>query len=117
MDKPIPWQDQFAEALLADALFYDPDTAMLGNLSLIDPESREERYTASFLPEQEIFVIERAVAWQDHDPDDDPELVFADEAERHGTYDSARQVAKELLALARAQQLLPHLGLLEIVEY
>ena len=49
--------EDFTRRLLTEALFYDEEYGALGNLSLIDPEAGQERYVASYLPEDGSFVI------------------------------------------------------------
>lgn len=104
----------FARHLLAETLFYDEEYGTLGTLSLVDMEAGREQYIASFIPEEGIFLIEEATAWEeDYDPNDD-ELGYAMavESEEHGRYELPEEAGEVLLMLANQHSLLPSLTLL-----
>ena len=107
--------EEFTRRLLTETLFYDEEYGALGNLSLIDPEAGQERYVASYLPEDGSFVIEEATAWEseiDLDEEDAIGYALAIDSEEHGAYDTAEEAADVLLALAREEGLLPSITLL-----
>ena len=102
--------EDFTRRLLTETLFYDEEYGALGNLSLIDPDVGQERYVASYLPEDGSFVIEEATAWEtdvNADEDDAIGYVLAVDSEEHGAYDTAEETADVLLELARAQKAIP----------
>ena len=101
--------DTFARQLLVEALFYDEEYGALGNISLIDPEQSRELYLASFDPDQEQYLIEEAVEWEEIDTVGDGEVDYAlavDGAE-FGTYDTPDEAASALLNLAKEHSLVP----------
>ena len=106
--------DQFTIRLIAETLFYDEEYEALGNLSLIDQEENCERYVASFAPEDGLFVLEEATEWEDYEPGepDDIGYALAVDSREVGTYDTSEEVAAEMLALARAHNLVPSITLL-----
>lgn len=106
--------EQFARNLLVEALFYDEDYAALGNVSLIDRENRRERFLASYDPDQDQFIIEEAVEWEELDVDDDGEIDYAlaVDGREHGTYETPEEAAEVLLELARESNLVPSFMLL-----
>ena len=101
--------DQFARQLLIEALFYDDEYGALGNVSLIDQEAVRERFLASYDPENDRFLIEEAVEWEDLDADEDGEIDYAlaVDGREHGTYETPEEAADVLLALAREHNLAP----------
>lgn len=101
--------DQFAAQLLAEALFYDEEYGALGNVSLIDKESVRELYLASYDPDRDLFLIEKAVEWEELDADEDGEVDYAlaVDGEEQGTYATPEEAAAVLLDLAREHNLGP----------
>ncbi len=107
--------DHFTRRLITETLFYDEEFGALGNLSLIDTEAGQERYVASYLPEDGTFVIEKATEWEtDVEPDEEDEIGYtlAVDSEEYGAYETAEEAAEVLLNLARDQNLLPSITLL-----
>lgn len=101
--------DQFALALLAEALFYDEEYGALGNVSLIDQESVREKYLASYDPERDLFLIEEAVEWEDLDADDDGEVDYAlaVDGKEFKTFETPEETAEALMSLAKEHNLAP----------
>lgn len=99
----------FARRLLIEALFYDEEYGVLGNVSLVDPENVRECYLASYDPERTIFLIEEVVEWEDLDADEDGEVDYAlaVDGNEHGVYATPEETADALLALAQENSLLP----------
>ena len=106
--------EDFTRRLIAETLFYDEEYEALGNLSLVDERIEQERYVASYAPEDGIFVIEEATAWEDYEPGEADEIGYAlaVDSKEHGTYDSVDDAAEELLNLAKKFQLSPSITLL-----
>jgi hypothetical protein len=106
--------EQFARNLLVEALFYDEEYAALGNVSLIDRENKRERFLASYDPDQDQFIIEEAVEWEEIDVDEDGEVDYAlaVDGKEHGCFDTPEDAADELLNLARQTNLVPSFMLL-----
>lgn len=106
--------EHFTRRLITESLFYDEEYGALGNLSLIDPAAGQERYVASYLPEEGLFAIEEATEWEDLDPGEDDEIGYAlaVDSEEYGTYETPEEAAEVLLQLARDQDLLPSITLL-----
>jgi len=76
----------FARRLLAEALIYDEETGALGNVSLVDLDSEQERFMATYDPATGKYVIEEAVVWEE---------------------DSEREEDSSLLRLAAEHSLMP----------
>ena len=125
MDDALPTQplpemtpfnlEHFARHLIAETLFYDEEYGALGNLSLIDPEARRERYIASYLPDEGLFTIEEALEWEDGPAPGEEDAIgymLAVESEEYGTYETPEEAAEVLLQLAHEQSLLPSITLL-----
>lgn len=109
--------ENFTHRLLAESLFYDQEYGLVGTLSLVDVEAGQERYLASFMPDDGSYLIEEATAWEDVDPDtldDDEDVAYAlaVESDVHGRYDVPEVAAEALLDLARAHDLLPSVTIL-----
>ena len=107
--------EHFTRRLIAETLLYDEEYGVYSNLSLIDPTARQERYIASYLPEEDTYVIESAIEWeQDYDPleDEDIGYALAVNSEEYDTYDTPEEASEALLALAQEQSLLPSITLL-----
>jgi hypothetical protein len=106
--------DHFTRRLITETLFYDEEFGALGNLSLIDAASGQERYVASYMPEDGVFIIEEATEWEDYKPDEDDEIGYAlaVDSDEYGSYESPDEAAEVLLQLARDQSLLPSITLL-----
>jgi hypothetical protein len=116
LDRPMAAfdQEQFIRRLIAETLFYDDEYGALGNLSLIDLQSRQERYLASYVPDDGTFIIEEATDWEDYEPVDGDEIGYAlaVDSKEHGCFDSPEEAADALLQIARQQGLLPSVTLL-----
>ena len=108
------WENNFIKRLLADALFHETELGTWSNLSLIDESTAKERFTASFLPEESAYIIERVTKWVPFfDRDfDDIAYAMASESVIYGTFDTAEEAATMLLNLARSHKLMPSLALL-----
>lgn len=106
--------EQFAHRLLVECLFFDDEYGALGNVSLIDEESTQERFLATYNPDEDNYLIERATEWEDLDVDEDGEIDYAVavDGEEHGTYESPDEAADELLRLAKEFNLQPSVMLL-----
>ena len=106
--------DDFTLRLIAETLFYDEEYEALGNLSLIDTDDLQERYVASYAPEDGVFVIEQATEWEEYEPDqaDDIGYALAVDSEEIATYGSAEETAAAMLTLAREHELSPSITLL-----
>ncbi|GIV57538.1 MAG: hypothetical protein D6746_05975 [Bacteroidetes bacterium] len=104
----------FTLQLIAETLFYDEEYGALGNLSLIDMENARERFVASYVPEDGLFVVEEATEWEEYTPDDEDDIGYAlaVDSNEYGTYDNPADVAHVLLELARAHNLTPSITLL-----
>ncbi len=105
--------DTFARRLVGEALFYDEEYGVGGTLSLVDATTKQEKYLAAYLPEEDQFVIEKATEWEDYDGGDDDEIGYAlaTDSDEHGTYDDLDACADAILTLARENDLLPSLTL------
>jgi hypothetical protein len=101
--------EQFARHILTEALFFDEEYGALGNVSLIDPEQKKERFIAAYDPDQDQFVIEEALEWEELDVDADGEIDYAlaVDGSEHGTYGTPEEAAEVLLELAREHNLVP----------
>jgi hypothetical protein len=106
--------DSFIRRLIAETLFYDEEYGALGNLSLIDPNQRRERYVASFVPDLGQFLVEEATEWEeeDVDPEDDIGYSLAVDSKEYGMYDEPEAAAEVLLKLATEHNLEPSITLL-----
>lgn len=106
--------EHFARRLIEETLFYDDEYGAIGNLSLIDPASRRERFLASYVPDDGTFVIEEATEWEDYSAGESDEIGYAlaVDSKEHGSFDTPEQAAEALLLLARDQGLLPSVTLL-----
>ena len=108
--------EDFTRRLLTETLFYDEEYGALGNLSLIDQEAGQERYVASYQPEDGSYIIEEATAWEteiDQEEEDDAiGYALAITLEDHGEYDTPEEAVETLLLLAREEGLLPSITLL-----
>lgn len=101
----------FARHLLSESLFYDEEYGILGTLSLVDVETGRERYVASFVPEEGLFIVEEATEWEDAE-EDEIGYAMAVESEDHGKYEVPEEAAEALVMLATQHSLLPSLTLL-----
>ena len=106
--------EHFARQLIAETLFYDEEFGALGNLSLVDPNTRRERLIASYMPEDGVFVVEDAVVGEDPALDEEDEIGYslAVDSSEHGTYETPEEAAEAVLQLARAHGLFPSVTLL-----
>lgn len=106
--------EQFALRLLSESLFFDDEYGALGNISLIDDENKQERFLATYNPDEDNFLIEKATEWEDLDVDEDGEIDYAVaiDGEEHGSYETPDEAAEELLRLAKEFNLQPSVMLL-----
>ena len=96
--------DQFAHQLLTEALFYDEEYGALGNVSLIDIEAARERYLASYDPDRNIYLIEKATDWEECDEVD---YMLTIDGQEYGAYRTPEEAAEELMRLATDGSLKP----------
>jgi hypothetical protein len=106
--------EHFTRRLIAETLFYDDEYGAIGNLSLIDPQSRRERFLASYVPDDGTFVIEEATEWEDFEPEEGDAIGYAlaVDSKEHANFESPEEASDALLALAREHGLLPSVTLL-----
>jgi hypothetical protein len=106
--------EDFTRRLIAETLFFDEEYEALGNLSLVDGRSEQERFVASYAPEDGVFVIEEATNWEDYEAGeaDDIGYALAVDSKEHGSYETADEAADELFALASKFRLVPSITLL-----
>lgn len=106
--------ERFTRRLIEEALFYDDEYGAIGNLSLIDPSARRERYLASYVPDDGTFVIEEATEWENEGPEEGDEIGYslAVDSKEHACFDTPEEAAETLLGLARDNGLLPSVTLL-----
>ena len=110
-----PFQlEDFARRLIAETLFYDEEYEALGNLSLVDVASAQERFVASYAPEDGVFVVEEAIEWEEYEPGDADDIGYAlaVDSREHGTYENPDDAAEALLSLAKEHNLVPSITLL-----
>jgi hypothetical protein len=107
--------DNFTHRLLAESLFYDLEYGLIGSVSLIDPHEEQERYIASFMPDDGTYMIEEATAWEDPpalEDEEDVAYALATDSTVYGTYEIPEVAANTVLALAREHDLLPSVTVL-----
>lgn len=105
--------EHFARQLIAETLFYDDEYETTGNLSLIDPTSKKERFLAMYVEEDKAFVIEEAIEWEEGaEETDDIGYSLAVDSKGYGTYATAEEAADVVLMLAREHNLLPSVTLI-----
>ncbi len=106
--------EDFTRRLIAETLFFDEEYEALGNLSLVDARSEQERFVASYSPEDGVFVIEEATNWEEYESGeaDDIGYALAVDSKEHGSYETADEAADELLSLAGKFRLVPSITLL-----
>lgn len=106
--------DHFTRRLIAETLFYDDEYGAIGNLSLIDPQARKERYLASYVPDDGTFVIEEATEWENYEPIEGDEIGYAlaIDSKEFGCYETPEETSEALLLLATEHNLLPSVTLL-----
>lgn len=102
----------FTRRLIAEALFYDEEYGALGTLSLVDPEALKERFLGSYLPEEDSFLVEEALEWEEGDDDSDVGYALAVDTKDYGRYDTPAKAAAALLELASEGNLFPSLTIL-----
>lgn len=107
--------ENFTTRLLAESLFYDLEYGLVGSVSLVDPETERELYLASFMPDDGLYMVEEATAWEDPpvlDEEEDVAYALAIDSDVHGTYEVPEAAARTLLDLAREHDLLPSVTVL-----
>ncbi len=106
--------EQFARQLIAETLLYDDEYEALGNLSLIDFENRKERFLASYVPDENVFIIEEATEWEEDEPSEGEDIGYAlaVDSAPHGSFNSAEEAADALFQLAQQHGLMPSVTLL-----
>jgi hypothetical protein len=106
--------ESFMRRLIGETLFYDEEYGALGNLSLIDADTRREKYVASFVPDLGQFLVEEATEWEEDTPDADDDIGYAlaVDSKEVGLYDLPEEAAEVLLKLATEQNLMPSITLL-----
>jgi hypothetical protein len=106
--------EHFTRRLIAETLFYDDEYGALGSLSLIDTQGRRERFLASYLPDDGMFVVEEATEWEDFQPVEGDEIGYAlaVDSKEFGTFEAPEEAADALLKLATEYALLPSVTLL-----
>lgn len=105
----------FTHILLSELLFYDEEYGAIGSLSLVDPDTAQERYIASFMPDDGTLLIEEATEWESDYPTDEEDQVayaLAIDSTEHGRFDDPDEAAAVLLDLADEHDLLPSFMLL-----
>lgn len=106
---------EFSRQMLAEALFYDDEFGAIGNVSLVDPEQKKECFIASFVPDEGMFSVEKALEWEDYDADSDEDeigYVLAVDSTEFGTFASPLEAAAVLLELAAEYHYVPSITLL-----
>lgn len=105
--------EHFTRRLLAETLFYDEEFGAIGSLSLVDTEAGKERYIASFMPEDDSFVVEEATEWENGtDNGEDIGYLLAVDSKEYGSFETPEEAADTLLRLANQHNLLPSITLL-----
>ena len=106
--------EHFTRRLIAETLFYDEEYGAIGNLSLIDMQGHREKYLASYVPDDENYVIEEATDWEEYEPVEGDEIGYAlaVDSKEYGIFETAEEVSDALLLLARQQGLMPSVTLL-----
>ncbi len=106
---------EFSKQVLAEALFYDDEFGAIGNVSLVDPVQKKECFIASFIPDEGMFSVEKALDWEDYDADSDEDeigYVLAVDSIEYGSYASPLEAAAVLLELASVNNYVPSITLL-----
>jgi len=103
----------FSKRMIAESLFYDEEYGAIGNISLINVDELREYFIAYYLPEDEQFVIDRATAWEDYDPEEEGAIGYAlaIDTDEHMASKSQDEIAQEVLTLAEAHNLVPSVAL------
>lgn len=104
--------EHFARRLIGETLFYDEEYGAIGNLSLVDVETGRERYIASYLPDEGLFIIEEALEWEDEQNEVEIGYALAIETDEYATFETPEETSQVLLQLARDGSLLPSITLL-----
>ena len=110
--------EKFAIVALAEALFYDEEYGAIGAVSLVDGLIGREAYIASYSPDDEVFLIEEATAWESYSPNGDDAIGYrlAIDSSPHSSRETPMEAAEVLLGLARADNLEPSVSLMFEVE-
>ena len=102
----------FASQLIYESLLYDEEFGAIGMLSLIDVEASHELYIAYFVPEDQVYTIEKATRWESDDQEDaEIGYTFASHTEPVLTSESAEEATQRLLDLIDAGNLRPSLAI------
>ena len=106
--------EDFTLRLLIESLFYDDEYDIIGQVSLVDSRETKERYIASYAPEKEFFLIEHATRWETETEEDNDAIGYAlaVDADPYGTYNTAEETARVLLALYEEEELFPSITVL-----
>ena len=102
----------FTRRLLAEALFYDEEFGALATVSLVDDDSLQERFLGAYLPDDDIFLVEEAIEWEDEAPDTEVGYALATDSKDYGRFDTPEQAAEALLDLAMEENLSPSITIL-----
>ncbi len=95
---------EFARTLLAETLYFDDEHGSIGSVSLFEQDSGRELYMASYDPEAEVWVLEKANEWDDEPVED---LLMATDGESIGEFNDPNHIADAVLDLARRDNLVP----------
>ncbi|MFB6230442.1 MAG: hypothetical protein ABEL04_04725 [Salinibacter sp.] len=107
--------ENFTTRLLTESLFYDLEYGMVGAVSLIDRAAGQERYIASFMPDDGSYMIEEATSWEEPpELEDEADVAYAlaTDSVVHSTHDVPEAAAQALIGLAREHDLLPSVTVL-----
>ena len=103
----------FTRRLLTEALFYDEEYGALATVSLVDGGVLQEKYLASYLPEDDVFVVEEATDWEDADETDETVgYALAVDSKEYGRYPTPEKAAEVVLLLATEENLAPSITIL-----
>ena len=106
--------ETFTRRLVAESLFYDEEYGVLGTLSLVDDNAFQERFVASYLPENDVYLVEEATEWEDYERSAGDEIGYAlaVDSNEHGRYNTPEEAADALLLLANEHGLVPSITIL-----
>lgn len=95
---------EFARTLLAETLYFDDEHGSIGSVSLVDVDSGKEQYMASFDPESELWLIEKATEWDDEAVEG---FMMATDGVTVGEFSDPLDAAGSVLELAAETGLTP----------